>query len=45
MNHGHELKGGLLEGVGVLGGGRPRGEKRVNCNSIVYKIYIIEINK
>ena len=26
MTHGHELRGGLLEGMGILGGGRQRGK-------------------
>ena len=29
MTHGHELRWGMLEGVGVQGGGGERGEKMV----------------
>ena len=39
--HGHELSGGLLEGMGVSGGGGQRGENKCdNYNSIINKIYL-----
>ena len=41
MTHGYKLREGMLEGVGVVGGGRQRGEKEWdNCNSIINKIYL-----
>ena len=38
MTHRHELRGGLLEGKGVLGGGGRR-KNWDNSNSIINKIY------
>ena len=40
MTHGHELRGGLLEGMGVPGGGVQRRENLDKCNSIINKIYL-----
>ena len=40
MTHGHELRGGLLEGMGILGGGRQRG--KIGTTIIAY-IYIYAI--
>ena len=38
MTHEHELRGGLPEGVGVLGGGEQRGKNQDNCNSIISEL-------
>ena len=40
--HGHELRGGLLEGMGIPGRGEQRGKNWGNCNSIINKIYIFK---
>ena len=37
--HGHELRGGLLEGRGALPQGRT-GKNWDNCNGIINKIYL-----
>ena len=39
MTNGHELRGGMLKGKGVQGGGGKRGEKWDNCNNIINKIH------
>ena len=38
--YGHELRGGLLEAIGVLGRGVQRGNNWDNYSSIIYKIYL-----
>ena len=44
MTYGHELRGGLLERRGGLGGRGQKGKKWDNCNNIINKIYLkIEI--
>ena len=44
--HGHELSGGLWEGMGVPGGVGPSGKIWDKCNSIINKIYLkIKIEK
>ena len=40
MTHEHGLRGVLLEGRAVLGGGVQRGEKWDNCNNIINKRYL-----
>ena len=42
VTHGHELRGRMLEGMGVLGRGGQKGEKWENFNSIINKIYLIK---
>ena len=42
MTHGHELKGGWLEGRGIFRGRAQRGKNWDNCNSIINKIYFLE---
>ena len=37
--HGHELRGGSLEGKGEPGRGEERGKNWDNCNSIINKVY------
>ena len=44
MTHGHELRGVLLEGMGVLSREGQRGNHWDNYNSIINKIYL-KINK
>ena len=39
MTHGHELKGGLLEGMQDTRWRGKRGKYWDNCNSIINKIY------
>ena len=38
MTHGHELRRGMLEGIGVKGN---KGENWDNCSSIINKIYFL----
>ena len=38
MSHGHGLRGGLLEGIGVPYGEEQRGKNWDNCNSTINKI-------
>ena len=39
-NHGHELRGEMLEGWGGQGGGGIKGENWKNCISIINKKYL-----
>ena len=41
--HGHELRGEMLEVMGIPGR-RGKGEKLDNCNIIINKIYLIKNN-
>ena len=42
MLHGHELRGGLLERMGVPSRGEKRRKHWNNCNNIINKIYIFK---
>ena len=42
MTHGHELKGGWLEGRGIFRGRAQRGKNWDNCNSIINEIYFLK---
>ena len=41
MTHGHELRGGLLEGRGAPGRVGAKGENWYKCDNIISKIYKI----
>ena len=42
MTHRYELRRGMLEGMGGLGGGGQRGKNWENCNGIINKIHFIK---
>ena len=41
MTQGHELREGVLEGMGIPGGGEQKEKTWDNSNSIINKIYLI----
>ena len=43
MTHGHELSGGLLEGMGGVQWKRAMGKNWDNCNCIINKIYFLNV--
>ena len=44
MTHGHELKGGLLKGMGATGQREAKGKSQDKYNSIMNKIYFKNVN-